>query len=126
MTEQTNETPLDLGRLREVAEGATPGSWEMTREGQSHPRDSVADVADERGVPVFADCCGYTGSALTQDAEHIATFDPPTVLALIERLERAEMTLDQVRSCVKAWEDFPAYRRGPAARAIRRVLGDDR
>lgn len=65
-------TDLDLDALEAVARASThQESWKVT----------VAEMNDEDGLfPLWG----------IEDATHIAAFDPPTVIALIERLERAE------------------------------------
>ena len=78
---------MSLDRLRQVAEAATPGRW---------LRDGSSDV--------FSGGCGCTGElvatsrpdmgqlpteAQSANALHIATFDPPTVRALLDVAEAA-------------------------------------
>lgn len=77
----------NLDTLLKVALSATPGPWKaepylygMTGEGcrirvTSPSTDDLHNLADD---------------VLREDAEFIATFDPPTVLALLSRLEQAE------------------------------------
>ena len=72
---------LNLDQLRQVAGNATPGNWMW-----------VNDREDER---IRAGEFPYTHITSTDDVEgvnavHIATFDPPTVLALIDRVELLE------------------------------------
>lgn len=64
---------LDTGKLRAVAEAATPGKWDLVD-------GAVLDQDDHEVCIAFAD----------DDVTHIATFDPPTVLRLLARLEAAE------------------------------------
>lgn len=75
---------LDLDHLRRVAEAATPGPWEQERDGH------IVCEATVRGDLVAE------ASHWTTDAAHIAAFDPPTVLALIDRLEAAEAKVARV------------------------------
>lgn len=87
----------DLTNLRKIAEEATQGSWEHWNPsvGESHiaiankvawrSLRSATQFADDEKIPHWA------------DATHIATFDPPTVLALIDRLEQAEQSVARVR-----------------------------
>lgn len=91
MTEEHAEA-LDLGKLREVASAATPGPWgRATTDGMGW----AVHRGEHETVALYAD---------RDDAEHIATFDPPTVLALIERVERAEAAVERVRTiCVPDW-----------------------
>lgn len=86
-------TDLDLTKLREIAEAATPGPWEFEPSGYS-----------ECGEPR---CCSeyWENRIWSQrlilaesmelsdvDATHIATFDPPTVIALLDEIERLRFT----------------------------------
>ena len=79
----------NLDQLRQVAERATPGPWECVE----------GDEAFGLGAPVG--CLtwdDHSGEVFKkEDAEHVATFDPPTVLALIERVESAEAAVQRVR-----------------------------
>lgn len=81
---------LDLAALRAVADVATPGPWEHNHEGLQG--GEVIRAAAGRVARVYAntwpqhlpDC---------ENAAFIAAFDPPTVLALLDRLEAAEARL---------------------------------
>lgn len=94
---QRREAPmtLDLEALKRVAEAATPGPWEV----------SDADVRTSAFVRArgFGHVCNAPvpyhdwhepeanrESQARKNIAHIATFDPPTVLALIARCEAAE------------------------------------
>lgn len=55
---------------------------------RSHPKVYRADVVD----------------VMHPNAEFIATFDPPTVLALLSRLEQAEQQVARVRELGDAWK----------------------
>lgn len=89
---------LDPKELRKVAEAATPGPWEAKQTPIHTPSGEGGDyyVACPSGI----DVASMVGSSYEQeepDALHIATFDPPTVLALIERVQAAEAKLERVR-----------------------------
>ena len=88
----------NLDQLRQVAERATPGPWApwLDQDGAEH-MNGMLMVGNEaavipagetwvEGVDVNPIACVYT----PEDRAHIATFDPPTVLALIDRVEAAE------------------------------------
>lgn len=79
---------LDLARLRKVAEAATPGPWEVYDRGIGY------EVHDANGCELNG---GMRETFTEADANHIATFDPPTVLALLSRLEAAEQELARIR-----------------------------
>src|SRR5690606_34404356 len=79
-------TPERLAELRRIAEAATPGPWRL----RNDPR--YDDVPPDRFVIASAerDHIAETtqgGSFTDEDlanARHIATFDPPTVLTLLD------------------------------------------
>lgn len=90
---------IDVSKLREVAEAATPGPWATEkkpggRQNVMEPKRVYSETVRE--IAEFADDVADTIDAA--DAEYIATFDPPTVLALLDRLERAEAALERVRA----------------------------
>lgn len=76
-------TKEQLDHLEAVAKAATPGPWTVAEdlEGYVYAGDGETVAMDEReGVA---------------DVEHIATFDPPTALALIARVRELEAALDK-------------------------------
>lgn len=119
-----------IQRLREVAEAATEGPWEHRfdeygddwRLGGSEGR-LIHTVGPREYSHVALD------SEYGPDAEHIATFDPPTVLELLDRLERAEAAVERVREAmVEAFDELPAryteaaHGRADAWRTVRNAL----
>lgn len=117
-----------IQRLREVAEAATEGPWGWDTWQWQEPESPIAcvtsqayDLAQLGGWnigPTFADDESVDESAwraeryeaAKADAQHIATFDPPTVLELLDRLERAEAAVERVRAIVETpsiCEDHP-------------------
>ena len=105
---------LDLSHLLEVAEGATPGSWTRLHDGEERPRKATLGGFDVTFTKHPCECgqvwsdgadwpvayCDTTemGEGPSPDqrmanALHIATFDPPTVIALLARLQAAEEAL---------------------------------
>lgn len=94
---------LDLAALRKAAEAATPGPWRHPDHGSVFAADSeqpdgthvaVARCGDE-WVPSGGLMCWRQAKA---NAVHIAAFDPPTCLALLDRLDAAERELTQLRA----------------------------
>lgn len=75
----------DLDALEAVARAATPGEWEPYQ--VHHTRSEAGYCAVEVGDTEVR-IARFEGGWF--DAEHIATFDPPTVLALIAKLREAE------------------------------------
>lgn len=78
-------TADDLTRLRAVAEAATPGPWEADGFYVRVGHEFAIALANSRP------------DTSPHDAEFIATFDPPTVAALIDRVERAERERDEAK-----------------------------
>ena len=73
---------IDLDALEAVARAATPGPWHQG-----------AHYIGAGGEPYDPEAVVGQASILC-DAEHIAAFDPPTVLALIAKLREAERQRD--------------------------------
>lgn len=120
---------LDLTRLRAVAEAATPGEWTLEYDNADDweagiddgdypyalhgPRNCSFDHwTDKRLVKDDLNRVTEISEMVDGDAKFIATFDPPTVLALLSRLEQAEQQVARVRGAVgklrKAVEDIQA------------------
>lgn len=83
------DSDLTLDEMRAVAEKATPGSWKLWGMTVMADQDGTSDV--DHAVPV-ADTFyrDEHGKPRTWDATFIATFDPPRVLALLDRLAASE------------------------------------
>jgi hypothetical protein len=117
----------DAGALRKVAEAATPGPWRAVEgdlEGKppseylrtllaNREQDGTStgrlfltlapnDIDPERGGEVVPATTG-DGPRAQANAAHIATFDPPTVLALLDRLEAAEAKVARVTALEPTW-----------------------
>lgn len=97
---------LDLSELRKIAEAATQGDWPTHTWINEHDGSWVAagpihDSSDEEDNSPGCDA----ELEAQKDASHIATFDPPTVLALLDRLEAAETALDRVSLLDGEWHD---------------------
>lgn len=93
---------VDLNALRAVAEAATEGEW-------VNDPDTLAGrvwVKSRRwwgGMdmePIFQVRNSEEYGQRAKDALHVSSFDPPTVLALLDRLETAEKRLDLVDGMV--------------------------
>ena len=86
-------TDLNLTKLRKIAEAATPGPWNLHTLRTDETHDIRGSIDDEADIVIYAEC-------EDADAAHVATFDPPTVLALIDRLEAAEAKVERVRTAL--------------------------
>src|SRR5690606_22319081 len=87
-------TPDRLQELRRIAEAATPGPWRVNKYGPTRRIMSIG--AGKYGTdPVIANVETFWSKREQEkygdhgaNAVHIATFDPPTVLALLDEIER--------------------------------------
>lgn len=84
----TDLKPEDLVKLREIAEKATPGPWSHDKADDPSASFEVFGHDGSDFENFVADC--RTGR---DDAEFIATFDPPTVLSLLADRARMEKAL---------------------------------
>src|SRR6185312_7900612 len=91
MTSKDPKTQRDLTALRKTAEAATPGPWT-----EFHENGTPGELE-------AFNCPPATGAMLVdyapmeqrmKDVNFIAAFDPPTVLALLDRVEAADDALD--------------------------------
>ena len=79
---------LDLDALEAVARAATPGPWTYKPTILGLPNTTVMAGDDQLGYM-------GVGHFLAPNATHVATFDPPTVLALIAKLREAEAVIEK-------------------------------
>lgn len=92
---------FNLKTLRDIALRATPGPWDWYTDG--NPVDgatgfavhSKSDTEDSR-VGFDLAVMEYDQMGLS-DAKHIAAFDPPTVIQLLDRIEELESELAEYR-----------------------------
>jgi len=49
---------------------------------------------------------GFTPEAMDANARHIATFDPPTVLALLDEIERLRREREVLAEAVMGWQRY--------------------
>lgn len=93
-------TQNDLTELRKVAKSATQDFWWHDLVGAPGQRPEDKEwVVDSN--PTFI-CSTQVGTKRgEQDALHIATFDPPTVLALIDRVEELQAALESAQQYIQ-------------------------
>ena len=92
---------LDPDHLRRVAEAATPGRWLVTHDPMG---THVETDLDHMGRIVKGSSLDRGAEFVEQDAAHIAAFDPPTVLELIDRLEAAEAKVAGAEEVRALWK----------------------
>ena len=83
---------IDTKALRELAQKATPGPWEVTNE------RFVRQSNDPRHVIAR---CSKADQLIQQNAEYIAAANPATVLALLDECETLREDLNDARN---GWE----------------------
>lgn len=89
----------DIDIWRKVAEAATPGPWEVVWGAVAYV-DTVADPSDPTGQTPMQEPY-KVADAGERDREFIATFDPPTVLDILDRLEGAEARAAELMSTLE-------------------------
>lgn len=96
---------LDLEQLEKVArlatEAAEPSDWQA----DVYPvvkRLAAFEGQTTGSVDRLIECDGVYGTMDGRVATHIATFDPPTVLALVARLREAEAKVERVEAIHRA------------------------
>lgn len=110
------DTLREAARLmRKRAEKATPGRWETTDRGLTHPGVGM-DVHSDLEGSVVADCCGYQGGAGIDDAEHIASWHPAVALAVADWLDAYAERLEVLGHAIGS-------NRGQALAVARAYLG---
>ena len=103
MTDDHKADPLDLDALETVARKATPGPWAMTTDGDVYRIEEDEDEIVPTEPVVSTEWLRGAGTRQLRlsesDANHIANFDPPTVLALLAALKEARAGL------ADAWDE---------------------
>lgn len=119
-------TPERLAEMRAVAEAATPGPWAWDDSLEWHADPDGIEAMRRQGLPTPAGdefvgvkfgsqtvCVATTGPAHDRaskaDAKHIATFNPPTVLALLDALQAAEAQLATLQGKLADTQEHIAY-----------------
>ena len=85
---------LNLDALEAVARAATPGPWSINWESDEYH----AGMPDKWALSINGPEASDFADLAAADAEHMATFDPPTVLALIAGLRSVREDLEYFRS----------------------------
>lgn len=107
----TDFTPDRLQELRRIAEAATPGPWTSPWEQKDglDPEEYGFYGASGDKIVGLLWYDGWHLECSEENARHIATFDPPTVLAMLDEIERLrreisvqQTTLENLRSALVA------------------------
>ena len=106
----------DLTTLRKIAEAATPGPWHYIgidfRGERSHSTKGAAG-----SVVAFAGY-GPDGGMSNLNAAHIATFDPPTVLALIDEIEHLRRWKSEAKQVLDGLDELAKVADAPLGCSI--------
>lgn len=94
---------INLTELRKVAEAATPGPWTVDGHVGSEYDDLVV-APYPGGEPGWVVGVAETETS-PEGATHIATFDPPTVLALLDRVAELEAVVGRVEALAGEYDD---------------------
>ena len=98
----------ELARLRVVAKAAQKSDWRV-RTHPDHPEGTLSIYAKTGWVIRPAKHGGFLNE--NEDAAHIATFDPPTVLALLDKIERLQAGREVEQDDDRVYRDIKAERR---------------
>src|SRR5690606_3798435 len=88
-----------LEELRRIAEAATPGPWGM------NPENGLVDEAATL-TPVCGMVWVRTEEQTLANATHIASFDPSTVLVLLDEIERLRRERAVLAEAVMGWQRY--------------------
>ena len=117
---------LDLNALEAVARAVcVPEAWAIWHDLDHQGFKTVGDAESyaEMKKTGEADECDPIAHVYTDDlAEHIAAFDPPTVLALITKLREADAVIEKVREIVEPPKPFELGK--SMMRSFDRMIGD--
>jgi hypothetical protein len=110
--------------LRELAEGATPGTWEAYRRYDLDRSGDIVGVCDTSGEEYSRDII-EDPSLLPGNAAYIATMSPPVALALADWLSDAANSLDYEAAETDAALAVLLAAYDPAFRVAEAILGTD-
>jgi hypothetical protein len=92
-------TPLDLDKLMELAEKATPGPWYDRSDGAVGCGCITEEQDQETGQRYLVDCQHWVGMAhAPADAAFIAACSPDAIRELVGRCRRAEEERDRYKT----------------------------
>lgn len=81
----------DLKKLRELAEAATPGPWEVSGTGQQVLKEADVPYGNQRICETNSMASHYPGkTSCWKNIAFIAAANPETVIALLDRIEKLE------------------------------------
>ena len=100
-----------LEELRRIAEAATPGPWEIpvanvfrvvAPKARHHNPPSGKAPPYPWAIIADADTEGTSGEQAASNMQYISAFDPPTVLALLDEIERLRRGREVLAEVLKA------------------------
>ena len=110
MTDPMTTPPLDLPAeritaLRDIANAATEGPWRVIEgDGWDGPGVAMDESGMQIGIAYICEKFGQGESEGEDDAAFVAAFDPPTVLALLDRVEELGRDLAAVTVSRDGWQ----------------------
>ena len=107
----------DINELEALARKATPGPWQAFTTGV-RGGDHWYVTADGEAIAYATKNDGDPGDKCQENAEYIAAADPPTVLALIADLRRAQECIDATKNMLGDEKRNPAMRLLGIAQAV--------
>ena len=93
---------IDINKLRQLAQAATPGPWKMLPVGDGRQKFAVAD-SEFLSILTVTDEGGATFGTVydDDDARFIAAANPATAIELLDRLEAAEKEIESWKGLAK-------------------------
>jgi len=98
-------TPERLAELRRIAEAATPGPWRIRTDPRYDDADRFVIASADRDHIVETTQGGSWTDEDLANARYISTFDPPTVRALLDEIDRLRRWREEMAEVLKAVHD---------------------
>lgn len=112
---------LDTTELRRLAEAATGGTWFVDKDRITIRADDGEGPEDAWHIAIASEGIGEDDEGTETNAAYIAAASPAAVLALLDRLERAEAVRSAAASLDTALSNL--WREGPVKAGHENHLG---
>lgn len=111
MTEELSDARL--AELRRVAGAAAPGPWFVEYQEADGWTSVYGQPYDADGQMLLSPEVATTEGEPDSESRHIAAFDPPTVLALLDEIEQLRRWKTEALEVLKSWERVLENAGGP-------------